>query len=184
MSNSKYYTGIGTRAENLPKGIESLMVAIGQGLAKRGYTLRSGAASGADSAFETGCLAAGGSGDIYLPWPNFRHRRHSRNLVHYIPPKDGEEAYAGDYWVHSGIIPHFFKMNSTSRAFHGRNYYQVSGRRGEPNSLFVVYYAPMDLNDEPMGGTRSAVMRAMDLGIPVYNLGIESEVLAFENTWR
>lgn len=182
---NKYYTGIGTREENLPKGVQSLMVAMGKGLAKRGYILRSGAASGADTAFEVGCESGGGEAEIFLPWRGFRNRRNQSKdaKIRFYVPNDGRMEHAGNYWVESGIIPHYFKMSPSSRWFHGRNYYQVTGKDGT-HSDFVLYYAPHDLNDEPMGGTRSAVMRARDLGIPTYNLGNEVEILAFESTWR
>ena len=71
---SKIYTGIGSR--KLPNDIEGLMFDIGEAMAKRGYTLRSGAADGADNAFEEGCINADGVGSIFLPWEGFKDREY------------------------------------------------------------------------------------------------------------
>ena len=71
MSNI-YYTGIGSR--ETPEEILGWMQDIGWLLGKRGYTLRSGGADGADSAFEKGCDQANGEKDIYIPWKNFNKR--------------------------------------------------------------------------------------------------------------
>lgn len=49
----KIYAGIGSR--KTPKKILEQMRNISSFLAKEGYTLRSGGADGADSAFEDGC---------------------------------------------------------------------------------------------------------------------------------
>lgn len=49
----KYYTGIGSR--ETPEDIQSWMKAFAIRMQKHGYTLRSGGAGGADSAFEHGC---------------------------------------------------------------------------------------------------------------------------------
>ena len=180
---SKYYTGIGTRIENLPKGIEHLMVQMGKGLAKRGYILRSGGASGADEAFERGCIEAEGAAEIFLPWIRFRDRCQAVGECRYytLAPSKFEEARK--FFVGSGIISHFGSMSDSSKKFHARNYYQVTGKTGQ-HSDFVVYYAPVNIKGEPLGGTRTAVMRARHLGIPTYNLGNEVELLAFENDWR
>ena len=50
---AKYYTGIGSR--ETPDSILSLFNDIVFQLAGLGYTLRSGGADGADTAFEEGC---------------------------------------------------------------------------------------------------------------------------------
>ena len=60
-----FYAGIGSR--KCPPEILFLMTASAEKLAQRGYTLRSGGASGADSAFEAGATRK----EIYLPWRGF-----------------------------------------------------------------------------------------------------------------
>ena len=63
------YAGIGSRAINdqQSKKIEE----IAEKLALAGYTLRSGGAGGADSAFENGCLNAGGKQSLAAASPGF-----------------------------------------------------------------------------------------------------------------
>ena len=48
-----YYAGIGSR--ETPGLMLGAFARIGEFLAKKGYTLRSGGADGADTAFEVGC---------------------------------------------------------------------------------------------------------------------------------
>ena len=72
----KYYTGVGARAT--PKDILKLMEDIAFKLAQKGYVLRSGAADGADTAFEIGAKAYAEQIDervtlaqLYIPWASF-----------------------------------------------------------------------------------------------------------------
>jgi predicted Rossmann fold nucleotide-binding protein DprA/Smf involved in DNA uptake len=53
MTN-KFYTGIGSR--EVPNDIQYLMQKIATKLESLGFTLRSGGASGSDSAFESGVM--------------------------------------------------------------------------------------------------------------------------------
>lgn len=63
------YAGIGSR--ETPKSILEFFEYLGELLAKKGFTLRSGAAKGADSAFEKGCDRVSGLKEIFLPWRGF-----------------------------------------------------------------------------------------------------------------
>lgn len=54
--NNKYYAGIGSR--NFPAAVLENMTKIAARLEKAGYTLRSGGAGGADTAFSLGVEAA------------------------------------------------------------------------------------------------------------------------------
>lgn len=65
MLNNRYYTGIGSR--KTPDSICLLMTKIASLMSKKGFILRSGGATGADSAFELGSLKS----DIFLPWKEF-----------------------------------------------------------------------------------------------------------------
>ena len=63
------YAGIGSR--DTPDNILSIMVDLGRRLTELGFTLHSGGAKGADSAFEQGCDKAWGSKRIFLPYKGF-----------------------------------------------------------------------------------------------------------------
>lgn len=64
-----YYTGVGSR--ECPAKILERLEEIGRLLAVNGFTLRSGAARGADSAFEKGCDSRQGKKEIFLPCVGF-----------------------------------------------------------------------------------------------------------------
>lgn len=167
----RYYAGIGSR--KLPADIIDLIKEIGWRMAKKGYILRSGAADGADKAFEYGCERGGGYGDIYLPWRRFKNRENSKYLpkMDYKLPVEGQMEYSRNKMIQSGIIPHWDEMNEASQKFHSRNVNQVEGEFDEPDVHVVIYYAPTDwMTGEPTGGTRTAVMLARSKGIPTYNL--------------
>lgn len=67
---SKYYTGIGSR--EAPEHILNYISVAASHMANNNFILRSGGASGSDSAFEFGCDKVNGKKEIYLPWKNFR----------------------------------------------------------------------------------------------------------------
>ena len=75
----KKYTGFGSR--ETPQETLELMEQIGEALARAGWFLRSGAADGADSAFERGCDKVGGDKEIFLPWPGFSGHASQLNNV-------------------------------------------------------------------------------------------------------
>ena len=61
----RFYAGIGSRETPIP--ILNQMTRIGSFLAPKNYTLRSGGAKGADSAFEQGCNLVQGQKQIWHP---------------------------------------------------------------------------------------------------------------------
>lgn len=63
------YAGVGSR--KTPEHVLAAMRNLGRRFAELGYMLRSGAAKGADTAFEEGCDAANGTKQIFLPYKNF-----------------------------------------------------------------------------------------------------------------
>lgn len=78
---TKTYAGIGSR--DTPKDILRRMTNIAYKLQEKGYTLLSGGADGADTAFE---LGAGKLKEIYLPWNNFNG--HEVDNINYFLYKD------------------------------------------------------------------------------------------------
>jgi hypothetical protein len=65
---------------------------IGEALAREGWLLRSGAATGADSAFERGADRVRGDKEIFIPWKGFDGRRKTERGVLLAPalPKASE----------------------------------------------------------------------------------------------
>lgn len=66
-AQSPAYAGVGSR--ETPHEILALMTDVAKILGQHGWTLRSGGARGADTAFEDG--AKGFKREIYLPWRGF-----------------------------------------------------------------------------------------------------------------
>jgi hypothetical protein len=96
------YAGIGSR--KTPNNVINVMVSIGKYMASLGYVLRSGAAAGADAAFERGCDTVGGAKDIFLPLKGFNGSQSSL-----YPPTPKAMAMARDFH------PAWDKLSSTGQ---------------------------------------------------------------------
>ncbi len=163
------YTGIGSR--NTPDEILALMKDLAQSLAVDGYTLRSGGADGADTAFEVGCDWMDGKKEIYLPWKGFNNNK--SNL--YEPPSEAEqiaEEVYGAKWKYIG---------RGVRALMSRNIQQVCGKDLNYNSSFVVCWTTdgcesAKTRQKITGGTGQAIEYADTLNIPIFNLANDGAI--------
>ena len=151
----KHYTGIGSR--ETPIAILAAMQRIAARLAAAGYTLRSGGAAGADTAFEQGA----GGGVIYLPWPRFRGHPSP-----YCTVSKAAMEMASRHHPAWGVL------NQRARLLHGRNVYQVLGLDLESKTDFVVCWTK---GGKAQGGTGMALRVAAAHRVPVYNLAAWSE---------
>jgi hypothetical protein len=154
-----YYTGIGAR--KTPQSVLLEMTVLGSILADAGFTLRSGGAVGADTAFEAGCQKVNGDADIFIPWKGFQH--HSSTLY---PPSSAALDIA------SVLHPAWHKCSSWARQLHARNVHQVMGQDIDTPSRFVICWTP---GGELTGGTALAMRVAMKFDIPVFNLEDEDD---------
>ncbi|MEB8476667.1 MULTISPECIES: DUF4326 domain-containing protein [Acidithiobacillus] len=160
-SHSLRYAGIGSRST--PDHVLQTMRKIAHRLSELGYTLLSGGAAGADSAFEEGCF---GKKKIYLPWPGFRHLQ-GRHCVT-LPSAEA-------YRVAEAIHPTWKRLNDTAQALMARNSHQVLGTDLRSPVDFVVCWTPDNCESEATrsrntGGTGQAIALANRWGIPVVNL--------------
>lgn len=143
----KFYAGIGSR--RTPTDIQRVMTLMAQTLCHRGYTLRSGGASGADRAFEAG---ANGAAEIFyskdtVPWALDEVKK-------YIP----NDRQGFDNW------------KPYTKGLLARNMMQVLGRNGDEPVEFVLCWAPsLKYEDSSSGGTGWAIRCALAHNIPVYN---------------
>lgn len=176
----KYYTGIGSR--KTPDDILNDMRDMGETLGCQELVLRSGAAPGADTAFEDGCDLHCGYKDIYLPWPNFQKNPSPLNQV-----SDEAMELAADVY---GSRFKYLKM--PVKLLMTRNVYQVLGMNLDTPSDFLVCWTPDGCESEhtrssQTGGTGQAIALASRHFIPVFNLANEgrtemlSEFLIKEN---
>lgn len=170
-----WYAGIGSR-ETPPDTLE-LMRQIGERLARSGFGLRSGAARGADTAFEQGADRVAGPKRIYVPWPNFEQRTDGEpGLV--VAPRLPEACAAEA--IAKAHHPAWDRLTQGMRKLHGRNAHEVLGDSLTEPVKFVIAWAPRPKCDatgavvDVEGGTGTAVRIAASRGIPVFHLGIEA----------
>lgn len=167
---SRFYTGVGSR--ETPPEVISTMQALSSWLNLMGYTLRSGAAAGADTAFE---LGAHGDSHIYTPWPRFSTR-----------PVRSTCATLGAYNMAATVHPAWNKLTPGARSLHARNCHQVLGDDLDTPSRFLVCWTPDGCNSERTrtrgtGGTATAIVLACRHGVPVYNLRTDGALAALED---
>lgn len=156
------YTGIGAR--RLPVSMVAVLERWGYRLGYLGMILRSGAAAGSDTAFETGCDNAHGKKEIYLPWKGFNG---SDSPWHNIPIEAFE--VAGDIYG-----PSWKHLKSTTQKFMARNMQQVMGFGLDNPSKFVLCWTPdgctrRETRTKQTGGTGQAIAYADEMNIPVFN---------------
>lgn len=159
---NKLYAGIGSR--ETPEPIQKLMFKIAAILARKGYKLRSGAAEGADTAFELGCVSVGGDKEIWLPWKGFNNHEDTK-----LYPNPGHFAKA------ESALEHWGKLTQGAKRLHARNVGQVLGMHLELPVDFVLCWTPDGATSRQecttkTGGTATAIKLASDLGIPVINM--------------
>ena len=180
----KFYTGIGSR--ETPQKILEVMTQLGLELAANNWTLRSGGAEGADTAFESGCNEAASemcfnanpnSGidcgicpltkcgfakkEIYIPWPGFQGRRYGC-----IYPVD-EEGWVEAMNLAERFHPAWNRCSQGARKLHARNGFQVLGLDLKTPSKFIVCWTP---GGKGGGGTGQAIRIARSWSIPIYDL--------------
>lgn len=164
------YAGIGSR--NAPAHILFMMELMAELLAPH-LTLNSGAADGADSAFEAGAIGGGGQCNIFLPWAGFNN--HPSELC---PPKP--EAFA----IASVIHPAWKNLSLAAQKLHARNIHQVVGWSMDEPVEFIVCWTPDGCEHwseygKDTGGTGTAICFASMHDIPVINLKNETAMSKF-----
>jgi len=160
--SQRYYAGVGSR--ETPANILQRIRELAHRLAARGYVLRSGAAEGADTAFEEGCDAGRGAKEIWLPWRGFNGHADTK-----LYPT---EAHAQ---VAATVHPAWERLSRGPAALHARNIGQVLGADVATPVSFVLCWTRDGCVSEATrtrdtGGTATAIVLADRWGIPVFNL--------------
>lgn len=162
MALCNIYTGVGSRIT--PPDVLDQMREFGYHAAKRGWRLRSGAAEGADLAFEAGCDDAAGDKEIYLPWPKF-NGHHSQ----FTAPSPAAIRVASE------LHPAWAFLRHAPRNLCARNMHQVMGSLMNHASNCLVCWTPdgcesYDTYSQKTGGTGTAIALASLNNIPIFNL--------------
>lgn len=160
MSSGKrkrFYAGIGSR--RTPGFIQEFMTETAQFLSANGYILRSGAAEGADRAFEKG-VQDESLKEIYLPWLGFN----GHQSEHY------KMSVAG-FFIGERYHPRWHSLTGPAKRLMVRNGYQVLGFDLQEPVDFVLCWTP---EGKKTGGTAQAIRIAEDHDIPVINFYFSS----------
>lgn len=153
------YAGIGSR--KTPEDVCRKMRSAATSMARMGFTLRSGAAEGADEAFESGAIRGKGSCEIYLPYKFFR--KHESPLY--------DQTFEARQ-IAKKYHPKWEVLGNTGRAFMARNAYQILGTDLKTPVDFVLCWTE---NGKIKGGTGQAMRHAKDLGIKILNFATDSD---------
>ena len=157
---SKVYAGIGSR--ETPAEILGVMTSMAEHLERLGWTLRSGCAPGADTAFEKGTSMR----ELYLPWPKFEGR--TEDMVTRDHPQ--KEAFPIAEQHH----PAWGRLTRGARSLHARNVHQILGPDVTTPVLskFVICWTP---EGKGGGGTGQAIRIAEHYEVPVFDLAREED---------
>jgi len=156
------FAGIGSR--QTPPDVLQYMKEVAKRLAKRGFLLRSGAADGADAAFELGCDQVNGAKEIWLPWHGFNDHVDTG----FYPTREHEA-------IAASLHPVWGRLGPGPKKLHARNIGQVLGMTLDVPVSFVACWTPdgcesHQTRGRDTGGTGMAISIASTRGIPVFNL--------------
>lgn len=158
----KLYAGIGSR--NTPPDVLEKMQEFAYHAAQRGWTLRSGGADGADTAFEMGCDDGQGKKEIFLPWAKF-----NGNASTLFGPSGDAMRVAAE------IHPAWKVLLPAARKLCARNMHQIMGPHMREAVSCVVCWTPDGCESHEnysrtTGGTGTAIALASVNNIPIFNL--------------
>lgn len=153
------YTGIGSRVTPAP--ILALMGAVSAKMDRLGFTLRSGGANGADSAFEANSTKK----EIFLPWGGFNGLYHDgKEYFDYLSCPGRELAQDSVKQFH----PAPTRLYERGWKLMARNAMQVLGRDCKSPTDVLICWTK---NGKDVGGTSQAIRIARFHNIPILNMG-------------
>ena len=154
-----YYAGIGSR--QTPENIQKVMHDFAAYAEEHNLVLRSGAAQGADQAFESG-VHSKHMMQIFIPWRGFTNQPHHRwQWASRELEKQAQE-------LASQFHPNWAACSRGARALHARNMAQILGPHLDLPVKFVACWTP---NASGSGGTGQALRIAKELDIPIFDFG-------------
>lgn len=176
------YAGIGSRETT--QEVCDDMTAAARVLEARGFTLRSGFAGGADTAFELG-TARDDQREIFAPWkgfgsnPNSRHEEKRWSQIRRYEQITGERFVPAKACMLEGAMarrseelaaphhPKWHELPDGHRRLHARNMGQVLGPNLDVPARFEMAWT---VDGKATGGTGQAIRVAEASGIPVLNM--------------
>ena len=164
----KFYTGVGSR--ETPENVLNLMRLIAHKMANLYYTLRTGDAKGADTAFYSSAMEA----TIFAgDWLNMTDNVILPEPIQYA----ARDCTPAAMEIAKRFHPAWHRCTEFSRRLHGRNAFQVLGPNlNEPSIGLIcwtkdgcVSHKTRNINT---GGTGTAISIAEAYGVPIANLAI------------
>ena len=180
------YAGIGSR--ETPPHILSFMTAIAEALEARGFTLRSGFAASADTAFELG-TSEDRLREIFAPWKGFGANPNSKwdkprwDQIRAWEARTGRRFRPAKAFLFTGELRkkaenlaakfhgNWDRLSSGPKSLHTRNMGQVLGPDLDTPSRFLICST---VDGKASGGTGQAIRTADAYRIPVLNLHDET----------
>ena len=158
------YAGIGSR-ETTP-AVLAQMEQLALRLANAGWTLRTGGADGADTAFENGHRAGAGTDnlEVYLPWNGYNGR--AADNAHGTIVLDAATGNLAEA-IAAKLHPAWSRCRRGARALHARNVAIIQGRNLDDDVDAVVCWTR---DGGATGGTGMGIRIARERDIPVFNL--------------
>ena len=126
-----YYAGIGSR--ETPTEVLQLMGSIAAFLETKHFILRSGAADGADAAFERAIVNSVNK-EVYLPWYGFN------NSTSHLFTSTNEAAV-----IAAQVHPAWSNCSQEAKKLHTRNVPQILGMDCATPCKFVVCWTPITI---------------------------------------
>ena len=170
----RVYTGIGSR--RTPAHILDVMSGAAYWLACDDWTLRSGCAAGADSAFEQGAneAAAYFGLELFLPWFGFEGRSE-----HDIGPNGRFEPQPEAFEIAERFHPNWANLKQGAKRLHARNVHQILGPdvTAPVLSRFVICWTPDGAGG---GGTGQALRIAKHYDVPIFDVAIPDALARVE----
>lgn len=153
--------GVGSRETDIVS--LQTMSKIAKAFSAKGFTLRSGGAKGADSAFEN---SWNGPKEIFLPWNGYENKWINTG---YIVPKIDERHIS----LAASAHPAWERCSDGAKKMHSRNTCQVLGENLDTPATILVCWT---VNAEYRGGTAVAMRIADMYNIPIYNLASKNDI--------
>jgi len=147
-----YWTGVGSR--KTPVELKETFMKIAHYLEKLGFILRTGDADGADDFFQKGV-------------------KNPKNKIIYI----AKDATPESIEMASKIHPAWHNCSDYAKKLHGRNCFQVLGEDFNSKSEFLLCWTK---NGKITGGTATAINLAKKNNIPVFNFGLNYNIVIEE----
>lgn len=159
---NRYFAGIGSR--ETPTTIIPYINKITSYAETNKIYVRSGAAPGADSMFES-AVKDKSTCQIFLPWKGF-------NKNQSVLYDNTVELTAQADEIAKKFHPDYDRLSDAGKLLMRRNSYQVLGWNLKSPSMFIACWTQDGL---PKGGTSQAMRIAKAYGINIFNLGRNTE---------